>query len=44
MERNVEDENVSMGNLDAYCTNNKRRLHATNNFKALEVDILDLIA
>lgn len=44
LERKAEDDNIFMGNSDAYCSYHYIRGHAINSYKTLEEDILDLIA
>lgn len=43
LERKVEDDNISMGNSNAYFSYHLRKGHPTNSFNTLEEDILDLI-
>lgn len=44
LDRKLEDDNMFMGNLYAYCTYHQRKGHATNSCKYLKATILDLIA
>jgi len=44
LEKKVEDDNVPIRILDAYCTYHQRKGHSINSCNALKVTILDLIA